>query len=129
MYSLRRSNRKQQTRLTFSPLPSSSPAASDYPEKIQRRAAADGYDQSPSPSKKRRVYNVLPRQTVVTAAKSHGLNTPINSSQSAPGIRSSKSKKDLRKDQFSDEAALPTPLASSQTEVGDGQGEFSFFRF
>ena len=119
--SLRRSNRKQQTQLTFSPLPSSSAAASGYSDQIQRRAAAVRYDQSPSPSKKRRVNNPPPRQTVLTATRSHGLNTPIKSSQSVPGTRLSDSKEDFRIDSSRDEVSLPTPLALSQTEKGDEQ--------
>ena len=63
---------------------------------------------------------------MLITAQSHGLNTPIKSSQSGSRVRPSESKKVLRKDSFSDEATLPTPMASSQTEVGDGQGEFSF---
>ena len=124
MSSLRRSNRKQQTHLTFSPLPSSSPATSDYPDQIQRRAAAVHYDQSPSPSKRRRVTNAPSRQTMLTRAKSRGLNTPINSSPGKFEIESPESKERLRKEVFSDQAPLPTPQASSQVEVADGQGGF-----
>lgn len=56
MSQLRRSFRKKrQTQLSFSPLPSSSPAASQYPEQIQQRAAAIRYDSDISPTKKRRI--------------------------------------------------------------------------
>jgi len=40
-------------------------------------------------------------------------------------VDSPESRKRLRKDSFSDEAPLPTPLNSSQTEVGDAHGELS----
>ncbi|KAI7020967.1 hypothetical protein D0869_07445 [Hortaea werneckii] len=46
------SKRKRQTQLTFSPLPSSSPASQGYNRQIQDRAAAVGY--KGSPAKKRR---------------------------------------------------------------------------
>ncbi|KAL8770849.1 MAG: hypothetical protein Q9209_003500 [Squamulea sp. 1 TL-2023] len=55
MVSLRSSRRKQQTRLSFNPLPTSSPAASALPEQIQSRAAAVRYDTTVSPTKKRRL--------------------------------------------------------------------------
>lgn len=51
----RSSRKKRQTQLSFSPLPSSSPAASQYPEQIQQRAAAIRYDSDASPTKKRRI--------------------------------------------------------------------------
>ncbi|KAK5119008.1 hypothetical protein LTR62_000219 [Meristemomyces frigidus] len=51
-----RSNRAKQTRLEFTPLPSSSPAAKGYPKQIQERAAAVGYlGSSGSPAKKHKV--------------------------------------------------------------------------
>lgn len=40
-------------------------------------------------------------------------------------VNSPESRKDPRKDSFSDEAPLPTPLTSSQTEVGDEYGELT----
>ncbi|KAL8801547.1 MAG: hypothetical protein Q9182_004389 [Xanthomendoza sp. 2 TL-2023] len=55
MVSLRSSGRKQQTRLSFNPLPTSSPAAADLPKQIQSRAAAVRYDHVGSPTKKRRL--------------------------------------------------------------------------
>ena len=56
---------------------------------------------------------------MLTKTESHGLNTPIKSSQTVFDAKSSKSKKALRNSSSSDEAFLPTPLASSQVEVGD----------
>ncbi|KAK0893236.1 hypothetical protein LTR91_017569 [Friedmanniomyces endolithicus] len=46
--------RRQQTRLTFTPLPSSSPATKGYPQQIQDRAAAVGYSGN-SPAKRRKL--------------------------------------------------------------------------
>jgi hypothetical protein len=46
--------RKRQSRLTFTPVPSSSPAAKGYNKQIQDRAATVCYDGSPSPEHKRR---------------------------------------------------------------------------
>ncbi|KAK0323431.1 hypothetical protein LTR82_005791 [Friedmanniomyces endolithicus] len=46
--------RRQQTRLTFTPLPSSSPATKGYPQQIQDRAATVGYSGS-SPAKRRKL--------------------------------------------------------------------------
>lgn len=47
--------RQKQTRLAFTPLPSSSPASSSYNKQIRDRAAAVGYEGSPSPAKRRKV--------------------------------------------------------------------------
>ena len=56
MSQLRKSTRKKrQTQLSFTPLPSSSPALSQYPEQVQQRAASVRYDSDASPTKKRRV--------------------------------------------------------------------------
>ncbi|KAK3679990.1 hypothetical protein LTR78_000367 [Recurvomyces mirabilis] len=49
-----RSTRAKQSRLEFTPLPSSSPAAEGYHKQIQDRAAAVGYIESGSSSAKRR---------------------------------------------------------------------------
>ena len=46
---------RRQTRLAFTPLPSSSPAAKEYNKQIQDRAAAVSLDASPRPGKRRRV--------------------------------------------------------------------------
>ena len=125
MSSLRSSNRKQQTRLTFSPLPSSSPTASDYPDQAQRHAAAVRYDHSPSLSKKRRIVNAPPHQTLLTPAKSQGIHTSTNSPQVTIAIQSPESKRNMSKGPFSDETHLPTPVASSQTEIRDERGKSS----
>lgn len=119
MPSLRSSNRKQQTRLSFSPLPSSSPAAADYPE---RRVAAVRYDHSPSPSKKQRVGYTSSSKPVLSPAKSYSSNTPTRSSQVVIVIDSPLRQKEHEDFSHSTQIALPTPLASSQNEVRDAQG-------
>ncbi|KAK4541045.1 hypothetical protein LTR36_008414 [Oleoguttula mirabilis] len=55
MATSRSSRRKQQSRLTFTPLPSSSPATKGYHRQIQERAAAVGYEGSPNPAKRRKL--------------------------------------------------------------------------
>ncbi|KAL8783584.1 MAG: hypothetical protein Q9213_004513 [Squamulea squamosa] len=96
MVSLRSSGRKQQTRLSFNPLPTSSPAASGLPEQIQSRAAAVRYDAMASPTKKRRL-------------RSSSGQTKLDF-DSTPRIGD---KSQLR-------VALPTPEPSSQID-GDHQ--------
>ncbi|KAL8846427.1 MAG: hypothetical protein Q9221_008487 [Calogaya cf. arnoldii] len=93
MVTLRSSGRKQQTRLSFNPLPTSSPAASDLNEQIQHRAAAVRYDTMASPTKKRRLrshsgqvkldFNAAPSQITShsTASNKMALPTPEPSSQ------------------------------------------------
>ncbi|KAL9038789.1 MAG: hypothetical protein Q9180_002918, partial [Flavoplaca navasiana] len=86
MVTLRNSGRKQQTRLSFNPLPTSSPAASALPEQIQNRAAAVRYDTMGSPTKKRRLRSSpaqvkLVIDTVSSASNKAALPTPEPSSQ------------------------------------------------
>lgn len=52
-----RHKRSQQTRLTFTPLPPSSPASKGYPQQIRDRSAAVSLDISPSPAKRRRLHS------------------------------------------------------------------------
>lgn len=100
------SSTRKQTRLSFSPLPSSSPAASDLPEQIQNRAAAVRYDAFGSPTKKRRI--VPPR--------------------SGQGKLDFESRMPIKKHYGgSDDASapLPTPEPSSQVEVKQEEGALS----
>ncbi|KAL8734617.1 MAG: hypothetical protein Q9181_003133 [Wetmoreana brouardii] len=94
---LKASRCKKQTRLRFTPPPSSSPAASDLPEQTQLRAAAVRYAAMESPTKKRRL-------------------APANPGQKIPQldltIPSSTSHRNRTHDM-----ALPTPAPSSQVEV------------
>lgn len=96
-----RPKEKWQTRLTFSPLPSSSPAAAGYPEEVQGRAATIGYDSPGRPIKKRRVDN---------DSSNSAMLSPVSSSP-APGFI----KRYITGMVSSfNEVALPTPVASSQ---------------
>lgn len=97
MESRRSSRRKQQTRLSFNPLPTSSPAASALPKQIQSRAAAVRYDTMASPTKKRRLrsssgqakldFNPAPLHMIHDSSASNqmGLPTPEPSSQIEAG--------------------------------------------
>ena len=99
--------KKRQTQLSFTPLSSSSPATSQYPEQIQRRAASVRYDDTlSSPIKKRRIEGSTPVTSPFRLAASNG-RSPLRS-QKAEVVISSPSK---NADQ------LPTPAASSQVEV------------
>ncbi|KAL1302387.1 hypothetical protein AAFC00_002788 [Neodothiora populina] len=90
------SKRSRQSRLVFSPLPSSSPASSQYNKQIRDRAAAVRIEDSPSPAKRRRV-------------------------RDAPGTSSLKA---IPLDDDSDKNVLPTPdatLASPEVISDDGK--------
>lgn len=113
MSQTRRSTRKKrQTQLSFTPLPSSSPAASQYPEQVQRRAASVRYDHTASsPTKKRRTGGSTPVGTPFSKASSNG-GSPF-SGLTVQVMAPSPSKS-------SDQ--LPTPAASSQIEMDKEQG-------
>ena len=101
MSQVRRSTRKKrQTQLSFTPLPSSSPAASQYAEENQYRPASIRYeDPISSPRKKRRV------------ASSDG-GSPFKSPKVQVVIPSPRKSADQ----------LPTPAASSQIELDHERG-------
>ena len=115
MTPLRKSSRKKrQTQLSFSPLPSSSPALSQFPEQVQQRAASVRYDSdAASPTKKRRV----------------GKDTPDKLASSPPGKSMFGGKKVhvVIESPSKKSGQLPTPAASSQLEVTQadtGRGMF-----
>ena len=95
------SPRKRQTRLTFTPLPSSSPAAKAYPPQIQQRGAAVRYEDFSSPTGKGRIASNLSFTSHLTSDLGH----------TSQGRR-------LRSGNIS----LPTPEASSQVGAGTEQG-------
>lgn len=71
-------SRSLQTRIAFSPLPSSSPAARDYPQQIQDRAAAVRYESmTPSPAKRRRIQISSPDNEATTNAYLPTPDTPL----------------------------------------------------
>ena len=115
MTPLRKSSRKKrQTQLSFTPLPSSSPALSQYPEQIQQRAASVRYDSdAASPTKKRRVGKGSPYKSA-----SSPLEKSMFGGKKVQVVVESPSKKP---------GQLPTPAASSQLEVNQadtGRGMF-----
>jgi len=107
-----RPKEKWQTRLTFSPLPSSSPAAAGYSEQSQGRAAAIGYDSPGRPIKKRRVDNDLSNSAMLSPVSSSPV--PGFTRRSITGMISS-----------FNEVALPTPIASSQADNMEEHGMFA----
>ena len=107
--------KKRQTQLSFTPLPSSSPAVSQYPEQVQQRAASVRYDSdAASPTKKRRVgkdsFNKLASSPVGKSMfGGKNVQVVIESPSKKPG-------------------QLATPAASSQLEVNQadsGRGMFT----
>lgn len=94
-------SRKRQTRLAFTPLPSSSPAAKDYPQQIRDRAAAVTYDGSPGPTKRRRLDTTMDGSNDQAEAlptpqasldRSHEVNELYDDSDSDPILPSQKRK-------------------------------------
>ena len=112
----RRSTRKKrQTQLTFTPLPSSSPAASQYPEKVRQRAASVRYDDAmSSPTKKRRVGGSPPVGSRFSRASSNA-GSPFGSQKVQVVIPSPSRSSDQ----------LPTPAASSQVEMDNEPGNYT----
>ena len=105
MSQIRKSTRKKrQTQLSFSPLPSSSPAVSQYPEQVQQRAASVRYDSdAASPTKKRRVGNdSLDKFASSPVAMSMFEGQQVQSSIESPSKKPGQ---------------LPTPAPSSQLEA------------
>ncbi len=100
MVSLRSSGRKQQTRLSFNPLPTSSPGAS-LPDQIPSRAAAVRYDPMESPTKRRRLRSSSGQAKL-------NFDAPPSYRESHPSTRS--------------KVELPTPEPSSQIEVKSEDG-------
>ena len=100
-----RSGQKRQTRLTLTPLPSSSPTAIYYPDQRPQRAAAIRYDQLSSPTKKRRLDNA--------SCVDH--DREFDFEFTSP-------RAELRGENF-----LPTPIASSQIGPKSERGENTAF--
>lgn len=115
-----RPRKKRQTRLTFSPLSSSSPAASQYPDQIRERAAAVRYDNLGRPAKKMR-----PNSTSSGQAKLNSSSFTYSSPKvvvDSPPKEASQSKEPC----IFSKTALPTPAASSQVEdLGPGESSIA----
>jgi len=100
--------KKRQTQLSFTPLPSSSPAASQYPEQIASRAASVRYGESPT--KKQRVAGTAPTRPSCSPATS-----PSKLSFTRQEV------KVVVHTPQKGTSQLPTPVASSQSnekEIG-----------
>ena len=116
-----RSSKKKQTRLAFSPFPSSSPQAAAHSPHIRERAAAVKYEDFESPTKKRKLQSgrldaFFENSSVAAAASGQ-------ESHSAP----SKSTREDNKDFLGNgKLGLPTPAPSSQVL---GTGDISRFLF
>lgn len=113
MSETRKSTRKKrQIQLSFSPVPSSSPALSQYPEQIQQRAAAVGCDSdAASPTKKRRVGN-----------------DSLNKLASSPVAKSMFGGKKVIESPSKKAGQLPTPAASSQLEGNQAHNRLGMFK-
>ncbi|MCJ1306209.1 hypothetical protein MMC08_009027, partial [Hypocenomyce scalaris] len=116
----RASTRKRQTRLAFTPLPSSSPAATKYPSQIQDRAAAVRYSDPSTPSKRRRLTGHLENGATSSPTKSPGTESPTGRVNFAVVVPSPSPSKGTKKaSQSSPKLKFPpTPVASSQAELG-----------
>ena len=111
--SRRSARKKRQTQLTFTPLPSSSPAAKDYPDQVQQRAAVVRYDENmSSPTKKRRLFAVS------------SPDVPGSSPQASKGrTREGQAQVQMVESPSRKPSQLPTPVASSQVEPADVEGK------
>ena len=115
-----RPRKKRQTRLTFSPLPSSSPAASSYHSQVQERAASVRYDNHGRPGKKQRLDGTSSSQRTSTAFSS----SPIIHTNPRVVVNSpSKGASITKHPSIFTGTALPTPAPSSQVEDMDKLGK------
>lgn len=112
MPSTRSSTRKLQTRLTFTPLPSSSPAAVKYPIQIQEPAASVRYNDPSSPTKRRRLGHGIGNKVQSRISRVQP-KSPSKDSGSALTVQSPTMGR-YKKEKHSI-GAPPTPIASSQT--------------
>ncbi|PNS19392.1 hypothetical protein CAC42_2569 [Sphaceloma murrayae] len=112
-----RSTRKRQARLAFTPLPSSSPASAPYHKQIRERAAAVGYEGSPSTAKRRKITDFTQhRGDPPTTADEDGDNvlpTPDNSSRP-----SELSAQVITLDSDSDASSPPIPSSRMRRNKG-----------
>ena len=115
MSQIRKSTRKKrQTQLSFTPVPSSSPALAQYPEQVQQRAASVRYDSdAASPTKKRRVGN-----DSINKLASSPIVKSMFGGKKVQAVIESPSKK---------QGQLPTPAASSQLEGNQAHAGLGMF--
>ncbi|KAL8826874.1 MAG: hypothetical protein Q9170_007238, partial [Blastenia crenularia] len=116
---------RKQTRLTFTPLPSSSPGASaDLPEQVANRVANVRYDTMASPTKKRRLAPLSSgNRNLDFQASSSTTNDPHNGTERSPrSVASGKQKLGPRANILSSNDSsigmgLLTPEPSSQLQA------------
>ena len=109
--------RKRQAQLTFSPLPSSSPAAASYNSQIRDRAAAVGYGGSPSPAKRRKVQEV----SSYTSRIGGGIPTP----EASNDIMTNGAGKDVSRDSDSDHVTITKPETKTKHRTRQQRLEFA----
>ncbi|MCJ1388115.1 hypothetical protein MMC18_000960 [Xylographa bjoerkii] len=128
---------KRQTRLAFTPLPSSSPQTASLPSQLQPRAASIRYDDSASPTKRRRMLDTAPTPESSNLGSPRTPSRPGNSAQDSDVAHDSEETSIMQspfKRPWSSEKpsslrrttrGLPTPNASSQLQLGepDSDGE------
>lgn len=108
----RRSTKVRQTRLAFTPLPSSSPTAATYSSPVRDRLAGVRYENPSTPSKRRRVES-SPQAEPNDAEE-------LNSA----ALMGTPSTKQTDRDRTS--TMLPTPVKSSQVDlIGSLRGVFA----
>ncbi|KAI9718029.1 MAG: hypothetical protein M1812_004287 [Candelaria pacifica] len=111
-----RSSRKRQTRLAFTPLPSSSPAPSDHSPMSSKRTAAVGKGiLSMPPQKRRKVVQHL-GASAEDKALPGSFESPVKGSNIAVVIYTPQKP---RMDERATLGALPTPQTSSQYDAAD----------
>lgn len=115
-----RPNTQWQTRLTFSPLPSSSPAAAKYPEQVQERAASVRYSSPHQRSGKRQTGNGPSDRTMLSPSSS----SPVPGSTDEFSNSLSQGPTKRRKTAMFNKAVLPTPVNSSQIDAVEKNSRF-----
>ncbi|QIW95738.1 hypothetical protein AMS68_001256 [Peltaster fructicola] len=110
----------QQTRIAFTPLPSSSPAAKEYHQQIKDRAAAVRYETaSPSPAKRRRIQDdSRDHETAFPSAYLPTPDTPLPTSSLQSVRRSRKRARQQRLD-----FPVPSRSESTQPQIASTQND------
>ena len=116
----RASTRKRQTRLTFTPLPSSSPAALKYPSQIQDGAAAVYYSDPSTPPKRRCLTDRLGGGATSSLTGTPDVESPEGRINFAVVVPSPSPSMGAKKAGRGSPGFMfpPTPVASSQVELG-----------
>ncbi|MCJ1402019.1 hypothetical protein MMC11_005238 [Xylographa trunciseda] len=124
---------KKQTRLAFTPLPSSSPQTASLPSHLQTRAASVRYDELVSPTKRRRLLNAAssPEPTnhnrPETPSRSSGQDSDVAHDSKGAPIMQSPFKRPWSSTKTSSlkriNRGLPTPNPSSQLQPGEADSD------